>query len=98
MIGTSELPAQLTAEVAAVAVGQGQVEQDEVRRVTVDRGPRGGGRPHHLGGEARPAQCQGERLRDRRLVLHEQHSGRGHFAVAVAGPQPPPPAGGGSLA
>jgi hypothetical protein len=74
--GQFALAAQDTADVAAVAVGQREVEQDEVR---LGR-PRGverllcGARHGRL--EALAAEEAGERLGDRGLVLHDQDAGR----------------------
>ena len=66
------LALQLAAHVAAVAVGQVQVQQHQVGLDPVGQlqrlGGRGGG--HRL--EALARQRLGERLRDRQLVLHEQ--------------------------
>ena len=72
MIGTRERAAQLAAEVATVAVGKCEVEQDEVGRLAGEARPRLGHRARGDDVEALAEQGAPERVGDRRLVLHEQ--------------------------
>jgi len=77
------LPPQLAAHFPAVAVGQGDVEQDEAGVVAAEELERGAGGGGDDGLEALARERAGERLGDRALVLHEQDrrsGGLGHRA------------------
>jgi hypothetical protein len=80
-IGTSGGPAQLAAQVAPVAVGQGEVEDDDVGRPAIvgQRGAGVGGRARQHCDEALAPERRGERLGDPRLVLDDEdaRAGRG---------------------
>ena len=66
--------AQRAADVAAVAVGQREVEQDD-REVALGELERAGGRAGDDGLEALASEGLGERLVDARLVLDEEDAG-----------------------
>ncbi len=80
--------AQLAADVAAVAVGQGQVEHHQVRFLAGGELQGAGRGRGHQRLEARPAQRLGEGLGDRLLVLDDEDApaGRlpGHAATVAA--------------
>ena len=75
MIGTAEVLAQLAADVAAVAVGQHQVEQHHVGVGAVEQLERLGGGAGDDRFEALALERGRQRLGDRGLVFDQQDAG-----------------------
>src|SRR5512132_3808070 len=85
-------PPQLAADVAAISVGKGQVEQHQVRLHAPRERQRLLGAARRYGLEAFASQGLRERLRDRRLVLHEEDPGRSGRPAPCIQPRRPPAA------